>query len=823
MTIAGLWERLVKHGCSGERVPLRIYAERFFAAHHRPLRVGIDSYMWLFELIPRGITDLGALTPEILSKLVLNFHSRIRELIKLNISFVFVFDGNYKVQKRRWETHSNSTQSCGYAFAPSRDTFEESYDLVNTLIKDRPYDCGTVDLAAVAKIKELLEDWNITWVQAPAEAEAELGRLNACRVIDAIISNDGDGLMFGAKTILRNCSKWVPDAPSGWTPHDNSLRQQNEFYITPFEMATITTKTGLTRERIIFIACLSGNDFSGGAAGLGIIRAFHLAQVGTPQCPANKSKKDFVSLLVPIFVSNVDSRYIRGKPPFSPGQRQAKLVKFASKLTNELKTKSKEYFGRAYNSDTPVDLPPDFYFMMHFYPLLSPLVYCFAPYSTNNAQLSDDDDSFAMCHIPQPAALLNNSNMYSFIRGSNKGKVGISNGYRIGQKVKSDHDLIDFIATFSSLPSISWFETPNFTKMCEYRLPINKDTRSFLVKNLSEAYIFRSIECGMGKSAVEKRNMFINSSKSLKLPVKHKSDTKENGFRYLWSTEVYQVKYNDEDIFASYLTQVSKDDIYDENFNKKSKDDSNSYVWIQKYLLESVPEGRAMIQEYNDRLEEKKKLYKKGSPRKRNRRMPKQSSTLVNIKHSPIKITPKKDLQPIKEHGDQVKAPQFTPSRPNSKEANAKTLSEMKGKTLIKGQFWLDEKENHRKRTLDAQSPAKPKHTRQTDLTQWFQKRREPMITKKSSLPHTRSRGEELAKEFHSLVPPNPEDHVIVIDESSDSELSPVHIGDEPDENPTKEAKAQNNVPSDVSSSFLEESDSSLLNAEDDIKNLLGL
>ena len=171
--------------------------------------------MWLCELSPQINQRTHSNGPEVMSKLLLNFHSRIRELISLNVSFVFVFDGIFKVKKRRWTAGSDPNDDrCEYSFCPPARNFDEAYRTVNKIILNNPLSCAVVDLPEVVKMKELLDEWNISYVQAPAEAEAELGRLNMAGVIDAVISNDADGFMFGTQVILRNFSKWISDFPS---------------------------------------------------------------------------------------------------------------------------------------------------------------------------------------------------------------------------------------------------------------------------------------------------------------------------------------------------------------------------------------------------------------------------------------------------------------------------------------------------------------------------------------------------------------------------------------------------------------------------------
>ncbi len=43
-------------------------------------------------------------------------------------------------------------------------------------------------------------------LKAPGEAEAELAHLNNIGVIDAVLSDDVDNFLFGAKMVIRRCT-----------------------------------------------------------------------------------------------------------------------------------------------------------------------------------------------------------------------------------------------------------------------------------------------------------------------------------------------------------------------------------------------------------------------------------------------------------------------------------------------------------------------------------------------------------------------------------------------------------------------------------------
>ena len=43
-------------------------------------------------------------------------------------------------------------------------------------------------------------------LKAPGEAEAELAYLNSVGIIDAVLSDDVDNFLFGAKMVIRKCA-----------------------------------------------------------------------------------------------------------------------------------------------------------------------------------------------------------------------------------------------------------------------------------------------------------------------------------------------------------------------------------------------------------------------------------------------------------------------------------------------------------------------------------------------------------------------------------------------------------------------------------------
>ncbi|KAG7808080.1 hypothetical protein KL924_003763 [Ogataea haglerorum] len=599
MTIPGLWEKFSEYGIEDQRLPIRVYARQFYKEKARHLRVGIDVYQWIFELTQVPSQYKGDVASIRDDKVILNFCSRIRELIKLHISFVFVFDGRYKTHKRRW----------GDVLYTDDDYYVEYLETNEEIQQSGSYDEPGAKI--VYLIKNLLHLWNISYVQAPGEAEIELARLNDCGVIDAIISNDADGFVYGAQIILKNFSRWVADAPA---TQANIDRQEPEFYVTPYRMSKIEEVLGLDRDRMVFLTCINGSDFSQGISGLGITRCIALAQVGSKI----ESAIDFAEELKQIYVA-VGKEKLLGLVPFSKNERDKKLSNLNKLLQESLARNSKTYFGRKFNGT--VSFPSDYYFMIHFYPYLCPEIYAFRKYETNC--VDSHPSTIRLSTLPQPNSLkLHDESIKLRRRGS------------LWTTVHDSRPSEDALQGDES--TVAWFEKPNFREMCDIRLPVQRSTRDFLVEHLAECYMLRVIH---NLDYFKNAEIFVNMYKKAQFPLKRRAD---EYYVPIWSEEQYQVKYNRELVFGRFLKEG---ELYDENYrlidHSEQKLDS---TWVPKYLLELSSHGRRLIEQYEIKATEKKSPRK--SPRKSPKKSPKrQLSTLDNLLRSPIK----RKLDPGKE------------------------------------------------------------------------------------------------------------------------------------------------------------------------------
>ena len=209
----------------GKRVALAKLAIDKFEETGRPLRIAIDTSIWLFQIqASKGGTNPALRT----------FYYRLLRLIALSIHPVFVFDGPNKPPfKRNKRTGPNVA-------------------------------CIPEFLA-----KQLLKQFGYPIHLAPGEAEAECALLQREGIVDAVLSEDVDTLMFGSGITIRN---WSPEK-TGKTPTHVNVYDAVE---------TKSGPSGLDREGMILVALMSGGDYvPEGIPGCGQRRPVRLRKLGS--------------------------------------------------------------------------------------------------------------------------------------------------------------------------------------------------------------------------------------------------------------------------------------------------------------------------------------------------------------------------------------------------------------------------------------------------------------------------------------------------------------------------------------------------------------
>ncbi|KAL0956100.1 hypothetical protein HGRIS_002268 [Hohenbuehelia grisea] len=172
------------------------------------------------------------------------------------------------------------------------------------------------------KFKDLLDAFGMEWREASGEAEAELAYLNKSGVIDAVLTDDVDALIFGAKVLIKNAGVTLSGNKS--KPALDQNGKISKYHVMMFSDDEIKNNPDvqLTRGGLILIAMLSGGDYHAGPDRIGAKGAYGLARCG------------FGDQLLAAY----NNRLAEDIHQFLPGWRQA--------LEEELQTNSRGFLPR---------------------------------------------------------------------------------------------------------------------------------------------------------------------------------------------------------------------------------------------------------------------------------------------------------------------------------------------------------------------------------------------------------------------------------------------------------------------------------------------
>ncbi|CCG83451.1 Predicted protein [Taphrina deformans PYCC 5710] len=218
MGVAGLWEVF-----AGSQDVQSISA---LTKTNETLKVAVDISIWLFQCAAASGGDCPVLR---------TFYYRLCRLASANIRAVFVFDG------------------------PQRPKFK----------RGRRVNSRHRELTAFRSLVRYFGF--LTW-DAPGEAEAEAALLQSQGLVDAVLSDDVDTLLFGATVVYRN-----------WSAVDAMGRKSKKVlnHTLRYSAKRILQECQLDVDGMILIALLAGGDYIPlGLPGCGIKTAVEIAKAG---------------------------------------------------------------------------------------------------------------------------------------------------------------------------------------------------------------------------------------------------------------------------------------------------------------------------------------------------------------------------------------------------------------------------------------------------------------------------------------------------------------------------------------------------------------
>ena len=203
--------RLINAIGPGKRISLAQLAISHLQHTSRPIRIAVDISIWLFQVQ----AGRGGKNPELRT-----LFYRLLKVLSLPIHPLFVYDGPAKPPFKR----GKAVGGHGASVAP-----------------------------IITLSKTLVDLFKFPRHDAPGEAEAECARLQSEGVVDAVMSNDVDALMFGSTWTVMNFSKEGSNASAA--SHVTSYRMASGQY------QGRPPNVNLDRAGMILFAMLSGGDY----------------------------------------------------------------------------------------------------------------------------------------------------------------------------------------------------------------------------------------------------------------------------------------------------------------------------------------------------------------------------------------------------------------------------------------------------------------------------------------------------------------------------------------------------------------------------------
>ena len=230
--------------------------------------VAIDTsnvlYQFLSSIRQQDGTPLKDSNGDITSHLV-GLSSRIPKLMSYGIKICFVLDGKspelkHKEQGEREERKKIAEVKLRKA---EREMDEESM---------HKYSMQTTRLTRemIKESKDLMEAFGLPVIQAPSEAEAQASFMTN-KDVYAVVSQDYDSLLFGAKKVVRNLTiSQKKKLPGGGTV---SIKPEI------IDLDEVLKHLGINQEKMIIMGIMIGTDFNNkGIKGIGPKNALKLVK-----------------------------------------------------------------------------------------------------------------------------------------------------------------------------------------------------------------------------------------------------------------------------------------------------------------------------------------------------------------------------------------------------------------------------------------------------------------------------------------------------------------------------------------------------------------
>ena len=218
---------------------------------YRNKTFGIDTNLMVYKIIfglRKGGYDLK--NDDIVVTHIQTMLQKLLGFNKYNIKPVFVFDGEQP--KMKDETLKERKEV--------RKEHKRRYDEAITQDEQKKYFYLKSDIkrGEMEDIRKLIKIFGYQIVDSLGEADSQLAYLSKNKLVDYIVTDDMDILLFGGDKVLKNFTV-------------NSSKKMTEI-----DLNKLKKKTGLSQDQIIDIGILLGCDYCPSVKGVGPVTAYKL-------------------------------------------------------------------------------------------------------------------------------------------------------------------------------------------------------------------------------------------------------------------------------------------------------------------------------------------------------------------------------------------------------------------------------------------------------------------------------------------------------------------------------------------------------------------
>jgi len=160
------------------------------------------------------------------------------------------------------QTEAPSSENVGIEPSPKEfmDTSLDALQREDAFLRGeenrRERDMDTITDEMVEEVMQLLQLFGIPYLKAPAEAEAQAVELEKLGLVDGVVTEDSDAIVFGSKSVYRNIF---------------SDKKYVEVY-----SSSDSESIGLRHNEKVALAMLLGGDYTEGVKGVGIVNGMEI-------------------------------------------------------------------------------------------------------------------------------------------------------------------------------------------------------------------------------------------------------------------------------------------------------------------------------------------------------------------------------------------------------------------------------------------------------------------------------------------------------------------------------------------------------------------